>query len=152
MGCNQQRSSADSAKTRSWSGIPKTTMSKILRQDLGMKCVMAKFCSLTSAARTEGTSCCSCWWFDSNFYQWTRLPQGHTFEGDWSVIVLYTVFLVSCIFFNKCLCFTYYMAGYLLGHLGLGMGIHRHYLYHSSFSLFLSLSVFLSLSPSLSHI
>ena len=25
-----------------------------------------------------------------------------------------TVFLLSCVFFNKCLCFSYYMAGYLL--------------------------------------
>ena len=40
--------------------------------------------------------------------------QGAYLEGDWSIIVLYTMFLVSCIFFNKCLCFSYYMAGYLL--------------------------------------
>ena len=36
------------------------------------------------------------------------------FEGDWCVIVLCTMFLVSCISFNKCLHFSYYMAGYLL--------------------------------------
>ena len=29
--------------------------------------------------------------------------QGAYFEGDWGVIVLCTVFLVSCIFFNTCL-------------------------------------------------
>ena len=29
--------------------------------------------------------------------------QGVYFEGDWGVIVVCTVFLVSCIFFNKCL-------------------------------------------------
>ena len=40
--------------------------------------------------------------------------QGAYFEGDWGIIVLCTVFLVSCIFFNKCLYFLYYMAGYLL--------------------------------------
>ena len=28
--------------------------------------------------------------------------QGAYFEGDWGVIVLCTMFLVSCIFFNKC--------------------------------------------------
>ena len=39
--------------------------------------------------------------------------QGAYFEGDWGVIVLWTMFLVSCIF-NKCLYFSYYMAGYLL--------------------------------------
>ena len=40
--------------------------------------------------------------------------QGAYFEGDWGVIVLCTMFLVSCTFFNKCLYFSYYMAGYLL--------------------------------------
>ena len=32
--------------------------------------------------------------------------QGADFEGDWNVIVLCTMFLVSCIFFNKCLYFS----------------------------------------------
>ena len=40
--------------------------------------------------------------------------QGAHFEGDWGITVLCTVFLVSCIFFNICLYFVYYMAGYLL--------------------------------------
>ena len=40
--------------------------------------------------------------------------QGAYFEGDWGVIVLCTLFLVPCIFFNKCLYFSYYMSGYLL--------------------------------------
>ena len=40
--------------------------------------------------------------------------QGAYYEEDWSVIFLCTVFLVSCIFFNKCLYFSYYMSGYLL--------------------------------------
>ena len=40
--------------------------------------------------------------------------QGAYFEGDWGVIVLCTMFPVSCIFFNKWLYFSYYMAGYLL--------------------------------------
>ena len=31
--------------------------------------------------------------------------QGACFERDWGVIVLCTMFLVSCIFFNKCLFF-----------------------------------------------
>ena len=39
---------------------------------------------------------------------------GAYFEGHWGVIVLCTVFLVSCIFFSKCLHFSYYMAGNLL--------------------------------------
>ena len=48
--------------------------------------------------------------------------QGAYFEGDWDGIVLCTVFLISCIFFNKCLYFPYYMAGYfwtdLIWHFG----------------------------------
>ena len=40
--------------------------------------------------------------------------QSAYFEGDWGVIVICTMFLVSRIFFNKCLYFSYYMAGYLL--------------------------------------
>ena len=40
--------------------------------------------------------------------------QGAYFEGDWGIIALCTIFLVSCIFFSKCLYFSYYIAGYLL--------------------------------------
>ena len=40
--------------------------------------------------------------------------QGAYFEGDWGVVVLSTMFLVSCIFFSKYLYFSYYMAGFLL--------------------------------------
>ena len=58
-------------------------------------------------------------WWDSEKYDVTAdgnwencvKSQGAHFEWDWGVIVLRTVFLVSCIFFNKCLCFSYYMAG-----------------------------------------
>ena len=58
------------------------------------------------------------WWrfptkdFAECFKQWKRSwencvrPQGAYFEGDWNVIVLCTMFLVSCIFFNKCLYFS----------------------------------------------
>ena len=40
--------------------------------------------------------------------------QGAYFEGDWGAIVLCTMFLVSCLFFSKCLC---YVARYLLDRL-----------------------------------
>ena len=40
--------------------------------------------------------------------------QGACFEGDWGVLVLRTMVLISCVFFNKCLYFSYCMAGYLL--------------------------------------
>ena len=38
--------------------------------------------------------------------------QGACFAGDWGVIVLCTMFLASCIFFNKCLYLLHHMAGY----------------------------------------
>ena len=47
----------------------------------------------------------------------TVKSQGAYFESDLGIIVLCKMFLVSCIFFNKCLYFLYYMAGYLLGRL-----------------------------------
>ena len=45
IGGNQQRSATDSARTfiEADLGIPKTTVSEILMQDLGMKRVVAKF-------------------------------------------------------------------------------------------------------------
>ena len=53
-------------------------------------------------------------WCDSGKYDraadgdWEHCvrSQGAYFEGDWSVIVLCTMFLVSCIFFNKFLYFS----------------------------------------------
>ena len=36
------------------------------------------------------------------------------FEGDWGIIVLCTMFLVSCIFFNKSLYFSYCLTGHFL--------------------------------------
>ena len=47
---------------------------------------------------------------------WENCVRSHEvyLGGDCGIIVLCTVFLVSCVFFNKCLYFSYYMAGYLL--------------------------------------
>ena len=61
-------------------------------------------------------------WWDSGKYNGTAddnwencvRSQGAYFEGDWCVIVLRTMFLVSCIFFNERLYFSCYMAGSLL--------------------------------------
>ena len=50
---------------------------------------------------------------DGNWENCVR-SQGACFEGDWDVIVLCTMIFVSCIFFNKCLYFSLYMAGYFL--------------------------------------
>ena len=50
---------------------------------------------------------------DGNWENCVRSQDAY-FEGDWGVTVLCTMFLVSCIFFNRCLYFSYYMAGYLL--------------------------------------
>ena len=60
-------------------------------------------------------------WWDSGTYHgaadgdWENCvrSQGAYFEGDWGITVLWTMFLVNCIFFKKCLYFSYYMAGYL---------------------------------------
>ena len=43
--------------------------------------------------------------------------QGASFEGDSGVIVLCTMLLISCVLFNKCLYFSYYIAGSLLDRL-----------------------------------
>ena len=60
------------------------------------------------------------WWNSGKYYRaadgnWENCvrSQGAYFEGDWGVIVLCSMVLVSGIF-NKCLYFPYYMAGYLL--------------------------------------
>ena len=61
-------------------------------------------------------------WWDSGKYDGTAggdwencvRSQSAYVEGDWGIIVLRTIFPVSCIFFNKCLYFSYYTAAYLL--------------------------------------
>ena len=50
---------------------------------------------------------------DGNWENYVRF-QGSYFEGDRNIIVLCKIFLISCIFFNKCPCFSYYITGYLL--------------------------------------
>ena len=54
-------------------------------------------------------------WWDSwwQLKKLCELPRC-LFKGYWGVIFLCRVFLVSSIFFSKCLYFSYYMAGYLL--------------------------------------
>ena len=58
--------------------------------------------------------------FAESFEQWKRCWencvrfQGAYFEGDWGVIILCTMFIVSWNFFNKCLYFSLYMARYFL--------------------------------------
>ena len=64
-------------------------------------------------------------WWDSGNYDgaadgdWENCvrPQGAYIEGDWGVTVLRTMSLVSCIFFNKNLYFSYHITGYLLDRL-----------------------------------
>ena len=61
-------------------------------------------------------------WWDSEKYDraadgdWENCvrSQGAYSEEYWGSIVLCTMLLVSCIFFNKCLYFSYYIAEYLL--------------------------------------
>ena len=66
---------------------------------------------------------------ETSDHQWDSGKYDVTTDGDWEncvrsqdayfggIIVLCTVFLVSCIFLNNCLHFSYYMAGYLLDRL-----------------------------------
>ena len=61
-------------------------------------------------------------WWDSGKYDratdgdWENCVRSQRayFEGDWGIIVLCTMFLVSYIFLNKCLYFSYYITEYLL--------------------------------------
>ena len=53
---------------------------------------------------------------DGNWENCVR-SQGAYFEEDWGIIVLCTMFLVSHVFFTKCLSFSHYVAGYFLGRL-----------------------------------
>ena len=48
------------------------------------------------------------------------------FKGYWGVIFLCRVFLVSSIFFSKCLYFSYYMAGYLLDRPRISFPFKKH--------------------------
>ena len=53
---------------------------------------------------------------DGNWETCVR-SQGAYFEGDWGIIILCTMFFVSCVFFSKCLYFSYYISEYLLDNL-----------------------------------
>ena len=63
---------------------------------------------------------------DGNWDNCVR-SQGAYFEGDWGVIVLGTMFLVSCIFFNKCLNFSYCVAGYFLDRPGVSFPLEEYH-------------------------
>ena len=73
-------------------------------------------------------------WWDSGNYDgaadgdWENCvrPQGAYIEGDWGVTVLCTMSLVSCIFFNKYLYFSYHITGYLLDRLYTHIHIYTH--------------------------
>ena len=53
---------------------------------------------------------------DSDWENCVR-SQSAYFEGDWSIIVLCTMYLLICIFLSKYLYFSYCIAGYVLGRL-----------------------------------
>ena len=54
--------------------------------------------------------CWGSWWWLGELYEVPRCPLWR----DWGIIVLCTMFLVSCIF-SKCFYFSHYLARYLLG-------------------------------------
>ena len=69
------------------------------------------------------------------------------FKGNWGIIVVRTMFLIFCIFFKKCLYFSYYMSGYLLDRPCIwrdgeilfpfgSQGLHS-FLYHDYLSIYL---------------
>ena len=60
MGCNQQRSSTDSVRTRSWSGDSKNYCVWDFDAGSHHETCHGKICSTAFATRAEGTSCCSC--------------------------------------------------------------------------------------------
>ena len=86
-GCNQRRLATDSVRTRSWSGDSKNH--RVWDFDAGSwhEMCRGKIHSIASATGAEGASCCS----------WENCvrSQGAYFEGDWRVIVLCTMCLVS---------------------------------------------------------
>ena len=86
-------------------GIPKTTASETLMQDVGMKCIEEKFILQPLLPKRRNTL---------RHLGELHVVPGNYFEGDWGVLVSCTTFLVSCIFFNKCLSFSYHMAEYFL--------------------------------------
>ena len=94
MDCNQQRSVTHTARTGSWSGDSKNYCVWDFNPRSWHEICCGKTLSTASATEAEGTLCCSCWWLDSNSYQWARFPpEGHNFEGDWSIIVYIQCFL-----------------------------------------------------------
>ena len=86
-GCNQRRLATDSVRTRSWSGDSKNH--RVWDFDAGSwhEMCRGKIHSIASATGAEGASCCS----------WENCvrSQGAYFEGDWGVIVLCAMFLLS---------------------------------------------------------
>ena len=85
----------DSARTRSWSGDSKT----YCVQDIDTASwheTCGKMHSAAFATTAERASCCS--WQDC-------VRSQSAYFGDWDIIVLCIMFLVFCVFFNKCLCY-----------------------------------------------
>ena len=83
-------------------------------------CVLSLLAFPKTKITLEREKISDCWW-DSGKYDGEKADgnwencvrsQGAYFERDCDIIVLCTMLLVSCIFFNKCLYFSYYMSGY----------------------------------------
>ena len=172
MGCNQQRSATDSARTRSRSGDSKNYCVWDFDPVSWHETCVAKFVPwllppettehhtavindlIQTATNKPDLASCYFWLFQKLksplkgkkfqiinqiqknrmgqlmviptedfaecFEQWKRRwensvrSQGACFERDWSIIVLCTLFLVSCVFFNKRFYFSCYVAGYFM--------------------------------------
>ena len=117
MGCNQQRLVPDSARTRSWSGDSKDYCVRDFDADLDMKFFMAKydgaadgnsnnwFCSVLNSGRGTGRIV----WV-TRFILWRRLRHHCPMYN----VSLCTHTLQISSIFNKCLYFSYDMAGFFL--------------------------------------
>ena len=89
-------------------GIPKTTVSEILMQIFGMKHV-AKFVPWLLLPKQKEHHVAV-----ANDTGWTLWSPNIPILKEPEVSLSYVVFLVSCTFFNKCLYFTFCMAGYFM--------------------------------------
>ena len=98
MGCNQKTLVTDSERTRSWFGDSQNYCVQDFDTGSWHERCRGKIHSGAFATRAEETMCCI--W--ENYVR----SQGVYVERDWGVIVLYTMFLLSYIFFNKCLYFS----------------------------------------------
>ena len=96
---------------------------------------------------TDGNSqkgFCRLFWTEEQMLGGLCESQGAYLEGNWGISVLCTMFLVSCIFFSKCLYFSYYMDVYFLDRPRLAGSDTSHDYWSLSLLLWLEFLLFFS--------